>query len=277
SELVGLIPMEALLMAGRHYLEKQGKSPGVSKEELINIAALSLGLGDVAPFEPEKKIIEYQFKEVDNSLLDLNLRQFANELSSESPAPGGGSAAALAGALSASLSAMVSNLTVGKKDYEDVQSKVIELAVRGQNLKDEFLRDVDLDTIAFNRVMDAIKMTKKTDEQKLARNNAMEKATKEATLVPLSVLERCLDAISLSLEIARIGNKNSISDAGVAGLMARAAALGAYYNVLINLPGIRDEKFKTDTRTKAESFRNKVEEQADIVAEIIESELQVSG
>ena len=277
SELVGLIPMEALLMAGRHYLEKQGKSPGVSKEELINIAALSLGLGDVAPFEPEKKIIEYQFKEVDNSLLDLNLRQFANELSSESPAPGGGSAAALAGALSASLSAMVSNLTVGKKDYEDVQSKVIELAVRGQNLKDEFLRDVDLDTIAFNRVMDAMKMTKKTDEQKLARNNAMEKATKEATLVPLSVLERCLDAIFLSLEIARIGNKNSISDAGVAGLMARAAALGAYYNVLINLPGIRDEKFKTDTRTKAESFRNKVEEQADIVAEIIESELQVSG
>ncbi|MBU4202936.1 MAG: cyclodeaminase/cyclohydrolase family protein, partial [Acidobacteria bacterium] len=233
--------------------------------------------GDVAPFEPEKKIIEYQFKEVDNSLLDLNLRQFANELSSESPAPGGGSAAALAGALSASLSAMVSNLTVGKKDYEDVQSKVIELAVRGQNLKDEFLRDVDLDTIAFNRVMDAMKMTKKTDEQKLARNNAMEKATKEATLVPLSVLERCLDAIFLSLEIARIGNKNSISDAGVAGLMARAAALGAYYNVLINLPGIRDEKFKTDTRTKAESFRNKVEEQADIVAEIIESELQVSG
>ncbi|MCJ7681196.1 MAG: glutamate formimidoyltransferase, partial [Candidatus Aminicenantes bacterium] len=217
SELVGLIPMEALLMAGRYYLEKQGKSPGVPKEELINIAALSLGLGDVAPFEPEKKIIEYQFKEVENSLLDLNLREFANELSSDSPAPGGGSTAALAGALSASLSAMVSNLTVGKKDYEDVQSKVLELAVRGQNLKDEFLRAVDLDTIAFNRVMDALKMAKKTDEEKSARNDAMEKATKEATIVPLSVLESCLDAVLLAREIARIGNKNSISDAGVAG------------------------------------------------------------
>ena len=276
SELVGLIPREALLMAGRYYLEKQGKSPGFPDEELIKIAALSLGLSDVAPFDPQKKVIEYQFKEVENSLIDLNLREFANELSSDSPAPGGGSTAALAGALSASLSAMVSNLTVGKKDYETVQALVKDLAVRGQKLKDEFLRAVDLDTIAFNHVMDAMKMAKKTDEQKSARNEAIENATKEATLVPLSVMEQSLEAVLLAEEIARNGNKNSISDAGVAGLMARAAAIGAYYNVLINLPSITDKNFQTEIRTKAEALRNKVELRADKVMEIIQTELQSS-
>jgi len=168
-ELVGLIPMEALLSAGHYYLEKQRKSPGVPNEELINIAVLSLGLNDVSPFDPHKKIIEYQFTEVKDSLVDMNLRQFANELSSDSPAPGGGSTSAFSGALSAALSAMVSNLTVGKKDYENVQLKVKELAVRSQALKDELLKAVDLDTIAFNKVMAASKMKKKTDEQKKLR------------------------------------------------------------------------------------------------------------
>ena len=135
SELVGLIPKEAMLMAGRHYLKKQGKSPGVPEEELIDIAIKSLGLEDVSPFSPEKKIIEYQFKEVEDPLVDKNLRQFANELSMDSPAPGGGSTAALCGALSSALSAMVSNLTVGKKEYENVQGKVIELSMNAQNLK----------------------------------------------------------------------------------------------------------------------------------------------
>ncbi len=166
SELVGLIPKEALLMAGRHYLSKQGKSPGVPEEELIKTAVSSLGLDDVAPFDPQKKIIEYQFKDVESSLLDFNLREFTNELSVDSPAPGGGSTAALCGALSASLSSMVSNLTVGKKEYENVQKDVKELAVNAQSLKDEFLRDVDLDTLAFNKLMEAYRLPKKTEELK---------------------------------------------------------------------------------------------------------------
>ncbi len=260
SELVGLIPKEAMLMAGRHYLNKQGKSPGVPEEELIRTAVLSLGLNDVAPFDVRKKIIEYQFAEVENSLLDLNLREFANELSMDSPAPGGGSTAALCGALSASLSAMVSNLTVGKKEYEDVQSKVKDLATRGQTLKDQFLHDVDADTVAFNNVISAMRMMQKTDEQKKDRAAAIEEATKTATLVPLRVLEQCVEALQLAKEVVLSGNKNSISDAGVAGLTAQAGAEGAFYNVRINLPDIQDEKFKKGVGDKANSLKDKAVE-----------------
>ncbi|MGD9345240.1 MAG: glutamate formimidoyltransferase [Candidatus Aminicenantes bacterium] len=255
SELVGLIPKEAMLMAGRYYLEKQGKSPGIPEEELIKTAVISLGLNDVAPFEMQKKIIEYQFTEVEDSLLEFNLREFADELSMDSPAPGGGSTAALCGALSAALSSMVSNLTVGKKDYEDVQSKIKDLAMQGQELKDQLLHDVDADTVAFNAVMAAMRMKKKTEEQKQARALAIDDATKKATLVPLGVLEKCIDALKLAGEVVRNGNKNSISDAGVAGLVAQAGAEGAFYNIRINLPDIQDEKFKKDVSGRAESLK----------------------
>lgn len=255
SELVGLIPKEAMLMAGRYYLNKQGKSPGVPEEELIRTAVISLGLNDVAPFDVKKKIIEYQFTEVENSLLDLNLREFANELSMDSPAPGGGSTAALCGALSSALSSMVSNLTVGKKGYEGVQSKIKDLATDGQALKDQSLHDVDADTIAFNNVMNAIRMPKKTDEQQEARSAAIEEATKHATMIPLGVLEKCVDALKLAKEVVLNGNKNSISDAGVAGLTAQAGAEGAFYNVMINIPEIRDEKFKKDIASRADSLK----------------------
>jgi len=274
SELVGLIPKEAMLMAGRHYLKKQGKNPGIPEEELIRTAAISLGLNDVAPFDPAKKIIEYQFKEVENSLLDLNLREFANELSIDSPAPGGGSTAALSGALSASLSSMVSNLTTGKKDYEDVQKDVIKIAMTAQVLKDEFLRAVDLDTLAFNKVMDAMKMAKKTDEQKKERDKAIEEASKEATLVPLGVLEKSIEALKLAKEIALKGNKNSLSDAGVAGLAAQAAAEGAYYNVKINLPGLEDARFKSKIKKQATTLVKKAVELGQEIREIVEKELK---
>ena len=274
SELVGLIPKEAMLMAGRHYLKKQGKNPGIPEEELIRTAAISLGLNDVAPFDPAKKIIEYQFKEVENSLLDLNLREFANELSIDSPAPGGGSTAALSGALSASLSSMVSNLTTGKKDYEDVQKDVIKIAMTAQVLKDEFLRAVDLDTLAFNKVMDAMKMAKKTNEQKKERDKAIEEASKEATLVPLGVLEKSIEALKLAKEIALKGNKNSLSDAGVAGLAAQAAAEGAYYNVKINLPGLEDARFKLKIKKQATTLVKKAVELGQEIREIVEKELK---
>ena len=271
SELVGLIPKEALLMAGTYYLEKQGKSPGVPEEELIKTAVISLGLNDVAPFDPQKKIIEYQVKEEGQSLIKLNLREFANELSTDSPAPGGGSTAALCGALAASLASMVANLTVGKKGYQNVQDKVKEIAVKGQALKDEFLNAVDLDTQAFNNLMAAYRMMSKSDEQKIEK--AVEEATKQATLVPMNVLERSVETLELAKEAALYGNKNSISDAGVAGLSAQAAAEGAYYNVRINLPNIQDKEFKSKTRKEADSLKKKSEKLIREVKEIIEKEL----
>ena len=274
SELVGLIPKEAMLMAGRYYLTKQGKSPGIPEEELIKTAVLSLGLNDVAPFDPQKKIIEYQFKEVENSLIDLNLREFINELSMDSPAPGGGSIAALCGALSAALSSMVSNLTVGKKGYEGVQKKVKKIAEAAQDLKDNFLRDVDSDTIAFNKVMEAFKMPKKTDSQKEERIFAIEKAYKEATLVPFGVIKKSVEALKLAKEVAQKGNKNSMSDAGVSGLTALAAAEGAYYNVKINLPDIRDKEFKSKIKQQSSSLRKEAIKLGSELKEIIERELK---
>lgn len=274
SELVGLIPKDALLQAGRYYLKKQGKSFGLPEEELIRIAVLSLGLNDVAPFDPQKKIIENQFKEFESSLLNLNLREFANELSLDSPAPGGGSTAALCGALSASLSSMVSNLTVGKKDYENVWESLTETAVEAQKLKDNLLYAVDLDTQAFNEVMTAIKMKKKTEEQIKVRNEALEKASKKATQVPLKVLEHCIQALELAKTVALNGNKNSISDAGVAGLTAHAGAIGAYYNVLINLPGIEDKKFCSEIKTQATSLKKKGDKIAASISEIIQDHLK---
>jgi glutamate formiminotransferase/formiminotetrahydrofolate cyclodeaminase len=274
SELVGLIPKEAMLMAGRHYLKKQGKSPGVPEEELIDIAVKSLGLEDVSPFDPKKKIIEYQFQAVENPLIDKNLRQFTNELSMDSPAPGGGSTAALCGALSSALTSMVSNLTVGKKEYASVQGKVIEIAMAAQDLKDEFLRAVDLDTVAFNKVMDTFRMKKKTEEQKKERDAAIQEATKEATLVPFDVLEKSIKALELAKDIAIHGNKNSISDAGVAGLTAQTAAEGAYYNVIINLPNIQNEKFTTEIKAKAEALKSEAIKISDEIRKIVEEELK---
>ncbi|MCR4410658.1 MAG: glutamate formimidoyltransferase [Candidatus Saccharicenans sp.] len=259
SELVGLIPLEALLMAGRHYLEKQGKSPGVPEKELVRIAVRSLGLSDIVPFDPAKKIIEYQFPPDEKSLLRLRLNEFADELSMDSPAPGGGSVAALCGSLSAALSAMVANLTVGKKGYEQSFDLMTTVALRGQKLKDELLQAVDLDTRAFNRVMEAYRLPKATEEQAKEREAAIEEASKEATLVPLSVLEKSLELVELAWLAASHGNRNSVSDAGVAGLTARSCGLGAYYNVRINLPGLKDEKFKKKTLARAEQLKKKLE------------------
>jgi len=273
SELVGLIPKEALLMAGKYYLKKQGKSLGIPEEELLKTAIVSLGLNDVSKFDPQKKIIEYQFKEFENSLIELNLREFANELSSDSPAPGGGSTAALCGSLSASLSAMVSNLTVGKKGYEEVQDKAKSLAESGQGIKDNLLRAIDQDTQAFNQVMDAFRLNRKTKEQKAKRIAAIEDATKEASLIPFEVMEKCVDALKLAKEVALTGNKNSISDAGVAGLTAQAGAEGAYYNVMINLLDINDKKFKSDFSTKASGLKEDAVKLGNEIREIIEKAL----
>jgi glutamate formiminotransferase/formiminotetrahydrofolate cyclodeaminase len=257
SELVGLIPLEAMLAAGRHFLRKQGRTTGVPEAELIHIAVLSLGLNDLYPFEKENKIIEYQMGRKE-SLVGMKVGDFTNLLSTDSPAPGGGSVAALCGALSGALTSMVGALTHGKKGYEEVYEEVENLGVEGQALKDAFLADVDRDTDAFNRVMAAARLPKKSDEEKAAREQAMQEAGKAATLVPLDVLRRSMDAAVAARRIVEKGNKNSVSDGGVAALTARAAAEGAFLNVLINLPGIADRDFRTATLAEAEKIRSRV-------------------
>lgn len=257
SELVGLIPLEAIIQAGNYYLEKQGKSRGIPETQVIKAAIRSLGLREVAEFDISKKIIEYQARQRDKALVDMTCADFTDELSTDSPAPGGGSVAALCGALSSALSAMVGNLTHGKKQYKDVREEVEQIAMESQALKDGFLRAVDDDTDAFNKVMDCFKMPKATPEEKAARDEAVQEATKNATLVPFSVLEKTVRAAELAKRIAEIGNQNSLSDAGVAGLTARTAAIGAYYNVLINLQSITDKKFVEKTLSDAEGLKEK--------------------
>jgi len=254
TELVGLIPKEAMLVAGRYYLEKQGKCPGQPEKELIRVAAQSMGMSEVAPFDPQEKIIEYQFGDDESSLRKMTLCDFADELSTDSPAPGGGSVAALAGAMSASLAAMVANLTHGKKGYLDHDAEMSDIALAGQPLKDEFLRTIDADADAFDSVMAKMRMKKKTPEQQAERNRAIQDATKAATVVPLSVLRRSLSALKLAKTVAEKGNVNSLSDAGVSAIMGYAAAESAYMNVLINLASIEDVKFVSKTRDEAEEL-----------------------
>jgi glutamate formiminotransferase/formiminotetrahydrofolate cyclodeaminase len=269
SELVGLIPKEALLMAGRYYLEKQGKSPGVPEDELVRVAVRSLGLSDVVPFDPEKKIIERQFRDGGAPLVAMTLGAFADELSMDSPAPGGGSVAALCGALSAALSAMVANLTVGKKEYESARREMVATAVRAQELKAALLGAVDRDTKAFNKVMEAFRLPKTTPEQAEEKDRAVEDANKEATLVPLEVLEKSVEAVALARVAAAKGNRNSVSDAGVGGLAGQAAGEGAYYNVLINLSGIKDAAFTAKVRRDAARLKKALDKEAKAVKDIV--------
>ena len=253
SELVGLIPLQPMLDAGRHYLRKQGKSPGVPQSELVETAIRSLGLDQLGPFDPQKKIIEYNF-EKPRPLISLSTRGFVDEVSTESPAPGGGSVSALAGALSAALTAMVANLTVGKKEYQGVWQELSELSERAQEIKDRLLRAVDDDTEAFNDLMAAMRLPKATSEQKQEREAAIQQGYRKAAAVPLETAGACLEALKLSLAVAEKGNANSASDAGVAALMARAGVEGAALNVLINLPSIKDRALQDDFREKAETL-----------------------
>lgn len=272
SELVGLIPLAALVACGRHFLQKQGMSRGVSEEEMVRVASQSLGLSEIAAFVPEQKIVEYRFREK-GPLVSMSVKDFADELASDSPAPGGGSIAALAGALSASLSAMVANLTFGKKGYEPVWQEMEALAVQAQELKQFFIAVVDRDTAAFNEVMAAIRLPKKTEVEKSHREEQMLAANKLASMVPFSVLEKSLEAAELALQASEKGNRNSLSDAGVAGLTASVAGLGALYNVLINLKQIADPQFNIDMQGRAIALNDRIEEKVALVKTRLREEL----
>ncbi len=257
SELVGLIPKEAMIQAGKYYLEKQGLSTAIPEKEIIHTAILSMGLDELYPFKIEEKIIEYKIENKDK-LVKMTVEDFMDELSSESPAPGGGSVAALSASLGTSLIAMVSNLTYGKKGYEKQWNKVKPLGEKAQELKDKFLSLIDEDTDAFNIYMAALKMKKKTEEEKKARNEAIQKAIVNATQVPLKLMQTINEATELLPEMAKRGNQNSISDIGVGALMLESAVKGAYLNVIINVPSIEDEKVKKEIMKEAEEIKNEV-------------------
>ncbi len=256
SELVGLLPKAAILESGKYYLEKIGESAGIPERMIIETAIQSMGLEDVAEFNIDKKVIEYAIAN-ENDLINKTLTSFCDELSTDSPAPGGGSVAAFCSAISGALSAMVSNLTFGKKQYKKVWGEAKKLAEIGQNIKELSLTAIDKDTQAFYDMMDAARLPKKTDEDKKIRNTAIQEATKKAILVPLETMEIALEAVELAAKLAEIGNANALSDAGVAAITANAAAKSAYLNVKINMGSIEDEKFKIDIMTKADELLEK--------------------
>jgi len=272
SEVVGLLPLESMLEAGRYYIEKQnagltavgrqGKTTGAPQSEIIETAIRSMGLSDVSPFNPEDKIIEYMVAEKDVNLSGMTCRDFNDVLSTDSPAPGGGSAAALMGALGAALDAMVANLTVKNRKCRDSWELMREIAPEAQSLKDDLLNAIDDDTAAFNDWMDTAR-----------QGGDVQAAILKAIEVPLRVLSRCPDIIRMALSLEEKGMQASVSDAGVAAAAARAAAVSAYYNVLINLGEIEDADFARTALKKAEDFLTDSMENADCVFDRVRAKL----
>ncbi len=241
AEIVGLVPKKVLIEAGRYYLEKQGRSLGISEQEIIKIAVKSMSLDDLKPFNPKEKVIEYLIETPRKGLVDLSLEGFVRETASESAAPGGGSVSAAMGALGAALATMVANLSAHKRGWDDRWKEFSDVAEKGQAILDELLALVDEDTEAFNRIMDCFSMPKATPEEKAARDEALEQATLNAAAVPLRTMEAALKALPLALEMAQKGNPASASDAGVAALAAVAGIRGAALNVRINAAGLKDK------------------------------------
>jgi glutamate formiminotransferase/formiminotetrahydrofolate cyclodeaminase len=274
SELVGLVPLKALTDAGRYFLQKQKRSTGVSEKELIKIAVRSLGLDELAPFDPEKRVIEYLLRDrVHKKLVFNSLLDFANETASESPAPGGGSVAAYLGVLGASLATMVANLSSHKKGWDERWKEFSDWADRGQVLKDELLSLVDADTDSFNAIMQAMALPKGTEEDKQIRRSAIQQATRQAIEVPYRVMECSLQSMELIKAMAKEGNPNSVSDAGVGALCARSAVLGAGLNVKINASGYDDSNYVSDILAKVASMEQQAMESEKEILQIVASRM----
>jgi glutamate formiminotransferase len=273
SEIVGMVPKRCLTDAGRYFLRKQKWSEGAAEEELIDIAVKSMGLSELKPFDPKEKVIELKIESDSKSLLKMNLHEFCNETLSDSPAPGGGSVAALMGALGASLGGMVANLSAGKRGWDDKLQYFSDWAVKAQRLKDEMLFLVDEDTNAFNKVMDAFGLPKGSDEEKKTRAAAIESATKYAAEIPLKVMETAVKSYELLAEMAEKGNPASISDVGVGAGATRACIDGAGLNVRINLAQLKDEKFKSELSKKVEKLRADSESRFKEINRIVESKI----
>ncbi len=272
SELVGLIPKAALVEAGKHYLAKMGESTGIPEKMIMETAIQSMGLAELGPFDLDKKVIEYAIARQD-SLVDMKVNAFCDLLSTDAPAPGGGSVAALCTAMSGALSAMVANLTIDKKGYEKVQEEALAIAPLGQDIKLKAIECIDKDTDAFYAMMDAMRLPKKTAEEIAIRNAELEKCTQAAINAPLETLKLSVQAAELAARISRVGNANALSDAGVAALNAISAAKAAYYNIRINITGITDEAYKQNTLAEAENLIHKCQEICDGVERDLMSRL----
>lgn len=274
SELVGLIPLQAMLDAGRYFLQKQQRSAGVADAELIKIAVKSLGLDELAPFNPRERIIEYQLEdESDQKLVSFPLKQFVEETASESAAPGGGSVAALAGALGAALGTMVANLSAHKRGWDQRWEEFSGWAEKGKSYYEKLLKCVDEDTEAFNRVMEAFSLPKNSEQEKAIRKTAIREATLQAMQIPLKVMELACESMEVMRAMAQNGNPNSVSDAGVGALCARTAVRGAYLNVLINAQGLDEKSLADPILEKSRQILAQAETAEKVILKIVEEKL----
>jgi glutamate formiminotransferase/formiminotetrahydrofolate cyclodeaminase len=271
SELVGLVPLDSMLAAGDHYLTAQGSTTAIPEADRVRAAVLSLGLDEMGPFDASQKVVEYRYRGDPGGLRAMTLLEFADELSAVSPAPGGGSAAALAGSLSAALSSMIAAVTHATAGLEEARPAMESTGRRAQALKDWFLEAVDRDTDAFNGFMEAMRMPRKTGDDMAARDAAMAAASLEATLVPLEMIEHAGDALELALTVAQEGNPRTVSDAGVAGVCGVAAAEGASLNVRINLDDLDGDTAELVERHDAALARAR--DLAAQVSEVVEAAL----
>ncbi|HPT15092.1 MAG TPA: glutamate formimidoyltransferase [Bacteroidales bacterium] len=274
SELVGLIPLKAMLDAGKYFLRKQQRSVGVSEAELVKIAVKSLGLDDLKPFNPKEKIIEYLLAgDSQKKLVDLTVAGFADETASESPAPGGGSVSAAMGAFGISLATMVANLSSHKPGWDDRWEEFSNWAEKGQQIKDELLFLIDEDTRAFNRIMDAFGLPKGNEDEKAARDHAIQEATRYAIEIPFRVMKKSFESMEVIKAMAETGNPNSVSDAGVGALAARSAVMGAFLNVKINASGLKDKAFVEQILAEGSDIQTKAIAMEAEILKIVDSKI----
>lgn len=274
SELVGLIPLMAILDAGKYFLEKQNRSAGVSDSELIKIAVKSMGLNDIHPFIPEEKIIEFVMAEKGKrKLIDMSLRSFMDETASESPAPGGGSISAYLGALGVALGTMVANLSSHKKGWDDRWKEFSDWAVRGKEIQNRLLELVDEDTEAFNRILEAFSLPKNSEAEKKARRDAVQSATKNATIVPFVVMETAFRGFELIRAMVETGNPNSVTDAGVGALALHSCIKGAGLNVKVNASGLEDKTFAAEIISKAQLLESKAVDEEEAIIKMVRSRI----
>lgn len=275
SELVGLIPLQAMLDAGKYFLRKQNRSVGIPEKEIIKIAVKSLGLDDLYEFKPEEKIIEYKLAADENKkkLVDMSLTEFTDETASESPAPGGGSVSAYMGAMGVALGTMVANLSSHKRGWDDRWEEFSDWAEKGMKYQQELVRLVDEDTDAFNQIMDAFGLPKKTEEEKLTRKQAIQDATKNAIMIPFKVMEIAYKALEVVKAMAEHGNPNSVSDAGVGALALRSCVKGAFLNVKINSGDLDDKSFVESVINKGKEIESNTQKLETEILTIVEEKL----
>jgi glutamate formiminotransferase/formiminotetrahydrofolate cyclodeaminase len=277
SEIVGLIPLEAMLMAGRYYRERQGKSPAVPDSDLVETAVHSLGLSDVSPFEPARKIVEYRFRDDSKGFAGATVAGFVDDVARDTPAPGGGSVAALCGSLAASLAAMVSGITYVRKDATENREALARLGASAQGLGRRLLEAIQADSDAFDGMLAARRLRGKSAEEKAAKEKSIVEATAGAIEVPLSVLQGAAEILEIAEKLTRIGAPTALSDVGVSAMAALAAAQGAYDNVLINLPDLTDASRAAELRARAERFLEEAREISSRVRRQVDDTLRASA